>query len=135
MIYLLSPYTSTYHHTQEYRYQVINDIMVSLRRAGWNAYSPVALCHPIATMSGLPGTYTHWKTLCDILINNSRIGFLIKLPGWEESAGVQAELKIFTGRVHKIDLNLHKPEYALKNITDILEELHDDFRAELRLPQ
>jgi len=62
-------------------------------RAGLHIFSPIAHSAPIARY-GLPTTWDYWERvdrrhleICDELL-------VLMLPGWQESRGVQAEIRI-----------------------------------------
>ena len=102
MIYLLSPYTHFDPNVEDARAETITNIMVALRNRGWNAVSPVALCHPIRRMYALPGSFSYWESICNCFLNVSVAAFVIQIQGWNESEGISAELKQFSKPVFYI---------------------------------
>ena len=100
MIYLASPYTyksddeEKNKQVREERYRVSCEVAAKLFRMGVMVFSPLAHCHPMAEMFGLPTTWEFWEeydremlAMCDAVV-------IIKIPGWETSTGVRAERDI-----------------------------------------
>lgn len=93
MIYLASPYSHPDPAVREHRFQQACRAAAALLRAGILTFSPVAHSVPIANC-GLPTTWDFWRQVdveylrhCDALV-------LLRLPGWERSVGVRAEIAL-----------------------------------------
>lgn len=56
-------------------------------------YSTVSAMHHITKLCDLPSTWDYWKLHCEKMISSCEEVHVLCLDGWEESEGVQAELK------------------------------------------
>ncbi len=93
MIYLASPYSHPDPAVREQRFHAACQAAVALLHAGRVVFSPIAHSHPLA-QHGLPGNWHFWERydrafleLCDEVV-------VLMLDGWQESVGVQAEIRI-----------------------------------------
>lgn len=100
MIYLASPHSHPDAAVRQARYEAAVKAAAKLFVQGKFVYSPIAHTHPIAIAGCIPPDFDHWRaydrhilTLCDRIV-------VLKLEGWRESKGVQAELKM------SVELNL-----------------------------
>lgn len=91
MIHLASPYSHPSALVRRERFEAACRAAAALLRAGIPVFSPIAHSHPIA-QHGLPGSWDFWRAVdceylrrCDALV-------LLRLPGWERSVGVHAEV-------------------------------------------
>lgn len=91
MIYLASPYS---HHTpaiKEQRFQAVLKAAAELMSQGEIVFSPIAHCHPIAVIYGVPGDWHYWEKYDRAFIEACDRFIVLKLDGWEASVGVNAE--------------------------------------------
>jgi len=93
MIYLASPYSHPDQAVEQARFDAVCQAAAALMRRGHLVFSPIAHSHAIARF-GLPTDWAFWQRYdraflawCDEL-------WVLTLPGWEQSAGVQAEMRI-----------------------------------------
>jgi hypothetical protein len=91
MIYLCSPYTHADPDVREQRFEAACRAAAMLIRQGNTVFSPVAHSHPICRF-GLPGDWDfrgrhdlEHLAVCDEVV-------VLKLDGWRQSRGVQAEV-------------------------------------------
>lgn len=63
-------------------------------RAGILVFSPIPHSHAIAVAGDLPGGFEYWQALDHAMIRASAGLIVVKMDGWENSAGVQAEIVI-----------------------------------------
>lgn len=99
MIYLATPYSHPEPSVREQRFRAVCQAAARLMQNGEVVFSPIAHGHPIAAY-GLP---TDWRfgerfdreqlARCDDVV-------VLMLDGWEESKGVQAEIRI-AGKLRK----------------------------------
>ena len=90
-IYLASPYSHPDPAVREFRFEAACRAAAELMRSGKSVFSPIVSSHPLCRY-GLPLDWQFWQrhdltflTLCNELI-------VLKLDGWEQSVGVQAEI-------------------------------------------
>lgn len=94
MIYLASPYSDPDSAVMEQRFDAVCRKAGELMQAGHVIYSPIVHCHPIAVRVDLPREWTFWERFDREMLRNAREVWILKLPGWETSRGVQAERAI-----------------------------------------
>jgi hypothetical protein len=90
-IYLAIPYSSIDH---ELSFRVANKKTAELMNSGYIVYSPISHSHIIAKDHDLPKGWEFWKRIDREFITWSDELWVIKLKGWKESSGVQAEIMI-----------------------------------------
>ena len=56
--------------------------------------SPQRHCHPIAVRVGLPHNWEFWHKFDSEMLRCASEVWVLRLPGWETSAGVKAERAI-----------------------------------------
>ena len=93
LVYLAGPYTHKSKRVREYRFQRLTKASALLiLQHGYNNFSPITQSHLQALHEELPGTWNFWQQVdieylkrCDILV-------VLRLPGWDKSVGVAAEI-------------------------------------------
>ena len=93
MIYLASPYS---HPDSQIRRQRFRDACIAtarLIRAGHIVFSPIVHGHPIAEY-GLPTDWRFWEPFDRAYLQRCDEVVVLMLDGWQESEGVQAEIRI-----------------------------------------
>ena len=106
MIYLASPYSHADPEVMEDRFRRVCAVASRLMLQGLHIFSPIAHCHPIAVTGGLPKGWEFWGSYDKDIISKCDRFLVLRLPGWEESKGVQAEIKIWEemgGTVEYVD--------------------------------
>ena len=93
-VYLASPYSHADSAVREQRYVAACKAAAKLMLAGEVVFSPIAHSHPIETVGiGEVKSGAFWKSQdMGILIHAAKLAVL-KLPGWEESKGIQWEIE------------------------------------------
>lgn len=98
LIYLAAPYSHKDPEVVEARVAHIAKAAARLLLdTGHNVFSPISHSHLIHVLAGLAGDWefwckidTDWLERCDEVV-------VLTLPGWRESVGVTAEIKIAKG--------------------------------------
>ena len=91
MIYLAAPYTSSDPAVCEARFEAACRAAAELIRQGNRVFSPISHSHAICRY-GLPLNWEFWQRIdLEFLSQCSEVAVL-KLPGWAQSVGVQAEI-------------------------------------------
>lgn len=107
LTYLASPYSHPDGFIRLRRYEVnIHATAWLIRTFGWNVFSPIVHSHPLAVIAGLNGDWDFWRTIDEGFLQVSERIVVLRLPGWQESVGVTAELEISAGLslpVHYLD--------------------------------
>ena len=92
-IYLASPYTSEHRPKMTWRYLAACAATARLLAEGHIVYSPIAHGHHLSDFAALPGDFAFWREHClSFLEHWAEELRVLEIDGWEESAGVQAEI-------------------------------------------
>ena len=93
MIYLASPYLHPDPMVREQRFDDACEFAARLIRAGAVVFSAIAYSHPMVRF-GCGDGWAHWKRLDTEMIRLAAAVVVLKLDGWQQSAGVLAEVKL-----------------------------------------
>lgn len=93
MIYLASPYSHPDPVVRSYRASKAIAYAYQRLQMGEAIFSPVAYGHQFALMGQLPTDHLYWERLNNSFLVASEELRVLKIAGWENSAGVQAEIK------------------------------------------
>ena len=99
-VYLASPYTSTSKSEQLERFVNARNKTAELMHQGYVVFSPIAYSHQFHTVHCMPGDWSFWEMHDTAFIEWADEFWVLMLPGWQESRGIQAELSI-AGRLGK----------------------------------
>ena len=91
--YLACPYTHPDAFIREIRFKTVNQVAAELMREGRIIFSPISHTHPIA-LHGLPKDWNYWQKYDLIFIRLCSKMIVLMLDGWQQSIGVQNEIKI-----------------------------------------
>lgn len=96
LIYLACPYSHPEHYMLVARHLLVNKVGARLMAAGHYIYSPISHTHPIAEAANgkLPRGWDFWEGYDRRMLSFCDRIAVLRLPGWETSTGVQAEIKI-----------------------------------------
>ena len=92
--YLAIPYSDKDKNVMDFRAAVSDYIFAILSNEGRIVYAPISSCHSIAKKYGLPKTFEFWEKVCLEFVGLAYKLIVIKLPGWQSSVGLTAELKL-----------------------------------------
>jgi nucleoside 2-deoxyribosyltransferase len=93
MIYLASPYTHPDPVVRVRRFRATCHTAALLIRTGHVVFAPIAHSHPM-TEFGLPADWEFWERYDIEFLRRSSELVVLKLDGWRESRGVQAEIDL-----------------------------------------
>jgi hypothetical protein len=93
-IYLAGPYSHQNMHVKAHRFNKLNIAAAKLMLDGFMVFSPISHTHPIALAGDLPGGWEFWEEYDKTFIEWCDELHILKLAGWTESTGVQAEIEI-----------------------------------------
>ena len=91
--YLACPYSHPEPTMREARFEKVNQVAAHLMKEGRIIFSPISHTHPIA-QCGLPKEWEFWRKYDRRFISLCEKVIVLMLPGWEESIGVQSEIRI-----------------------------------------
>lgn len=94
LIYLASPYSDPDPKVMESRFTVVCYLAAKLMRQGHLIFSPIAHTHPIAVCGELPRGWDFWERYDRAILSACRELWVAKLPGWDRSKGIAAEIGI-----------------------------------------
>ena len=102
-IYLASPYTALRDDgsldkvLMHERHKFVSECFTNLVKAGLTVYCPITMTHPIDILADSMGS-DFWYEFDKPFLQHMSMLFVLKLPGWENSVGVQQEIKIAVSR-------------------------------------
>lgn len=94
LAYLAVPYQHFDKRVMVDRFHRVNDVAAQLMREGRYIFSPISHTHPIAESGALPRGWDYWGEYDRIILSCCTTLIVLRLPGWERSVGVQAEIAI-----------------------------------------
>ena len=94
LVYLACPYSDPQMSVQQFRFEMANRMAAHLMKKGYFVFSPISMCHPIAVQCGLPGSFDFWADLDRAFLSCCNKMVVLQLPGWKDSKGIKAEIKI-----------------------------------------
>jgi hypothetical protein len=94
MIYLACPYSHPLEGVRKARFRAANIAAARLMAEGHIVYSAISMCHPIATENNLGLDWSFWHPNDVFFIGACDEVRVLKLPGWEQSEGIAAEVRI-----------------------------------------
>lgn len=93
MTYVCSPYSHPDAAIRQLRFEQACQAVAFMLAAGHLVFSPVCHSHPVA-QCGLPTGWDFWQRLDEAFLRLCDEVVVLQLPGWEDSAGVAAELRL-----------------------------------------
>ena len=112
LIYLALPYMHDNKFIMEFRAMVSDVIYADLTNKGFKVFAPISMSHHIAVKYGLPGDWEYWKELDEEFIKVCGKLLVIKLKGWKESIGVNAEMDL--AKKYGLPIEFIDPEPYIK---------------------
>lgn len=94
LVYLACPYSHPDMAVRCQRFDAVNVVAGALMRSGKLIFSPISHTHPIAVVGNLPMGWDFWHAYDRAFLEHSNAVIVLCLDGWQESTGVQAEIKI-----------------------------------------
>ncbi len=80
--------------THNLRFKQVNKAAGELMSERKHVFSPISHTHPIAEETSLPLGWDYWEQYDRRFIEMCDEMYILMLDGWEDSIGVQAEIKI-----------------------------------------
>lgn len=93
MIYIASPYSSPILTAQEHRFLRVRRFTIHLFNQGLVPFSPIVYAHEMAAAGGMRTDAKSWLKFNSDMLRHSEAMFIYMLPGWQDSKGVQYEIK------------------------------------------
>lgn len=92
IVYLAVPYSHEDPKVMEDRVKKVNVMAAFLIQNEEIIFSPITHCHTLREYGKLPETWDFWKNYDLEFLAQCRKLYVLTLPGWKESIGVQAEI-------------------------------------------
>lgn len=93
-IYLACPYTHKYPAIRMFRFKKVSKFAATLMKEGHLVFSPISHSHQICVEANLPIDFAYWQELDNSFLEWCTVMIVLKLDGWEDSKGIQEEIKI-----------------------------------------
>lgn len=94
MIYLASAYSHADPVIVKTRFLLVEQCTAALITEGHFVWSPIVHCHELAKKYNLPTDAAFWKAYNFDFIRRCDKMLVLNIEGWQESKGVQMELKL-----------------------------------------
>lgn len=94
LTYLAVPYSHPNPAIREARFRSVNRVAAALMAQGMHIFSPISHTHPIAIEGDLPGHWAYWQAYDRAMLTACKKLIVLKLDGWEQSAGIAGEISI-----------------------------------------
>lgn len=91
LYYLASPYSHESHAVMSQRAETVTRAAVDLLKQGIFVFAPIAYNAPWEKYN-VPGDWTFWSDFDKAFISRMDAVVVLKIGGWEDSAGVAAEI-------------------------------------------
>jgi len=91
--YLACPYASDHKEVKRLRLALVTDTAGRLMQKGQVIFSPLTHNAPIAAEVSLPTNWNFWSRIDLAFLSHCSRLLVLTIKGWEESIGVQAEIK------------------------------------------
>ena len=98
-IYLASPYsinapdsTEEGRKLRQHRHDEALRLTAEYSKQGEVIFSPIVHSHPMSVVHDMPGTWDFWSKIDYIFIDNCEKVRVLKMPDWDKSIGIAAEL-------------------------------------------
>jgi len=92
--YLACPYSHKDKRVMRKRFREANRAAAKLMGSGHYVFSPISHTHPIAEAGELPRDWEFWAGYDTAIISRCTKMIVLTIDGWEESIGVQSEIKL-----------------------------------------
>ena len=93
MIYLACPYAHQNPLVIKARVLAITKVAAALMHEGHVVFSPLTMSHYIDKYGNFPRTWEFWQTIDLPFLANCDALYILTLPGWEQSVGVNGEIE------------------------------------------
>lgn len=95
MIYLASPYSDLDPIVRRLRFEKTRRFTYIAIEQGAIIFSPIVYCHQFSVEFDAPTAAADWRDFNEWMMSRSEACWVLTLPGWEKSLGVQAEIDYF----------------------------------------
>lgn len=94
MIYLASPYSHPDPVIKKTRFLLVEQCCAMLINQGYLVWSPIVHCYEMAKKFEMPDDAEFWKHYNFDFIRRSDGIYVLDIEGWQESKGVQMEIRL-----------------------------------------
>ncbi|MFA5457560.1 MAG: DUF1937 family protein [Synergistaceae bacterium] len=102
MIYLACPYSHHLEGVRKARFRAANIAAAKLMADGHVVYSAISMSHPIAVENDLGLDWDFWRPNDVYFIGICDEMAVLKYPGWDQSEGVESEIRLAKSMGKKI---------------------------------
>lgn len=111
MIYVASPYSNPDKDIVQENYENVTKYVAELTSQGKIVFSPIVYGHTLLQFKEMPTDWEFWNHFCISFLDKCEEVHVLKLHGWYESTGVQAE--IFHAENNQVPI-----KYIHRNVID-----------------
>lgn len=92
-IYLAIPYTHPDPAVRDERHDRVTAVTADLMSQGTLVFSPITYTHNMQKLYDMPTDWQFWQRMCCAFVSWADELWVLRLDGWKESVGVQAEIR------------------------------------------
>lgn len=107
LVYVASPYSHPDSQVRQDRYREVSHVAAGLVAGGEIAVSPITYGHTLLDFHDMPGDWEFWQAFCISLLAKCQKMLVVKMDGWQESRGVQAEIAY--AKANRIEVEYIEP--------------------------
>lgn len=132
LVYLAVPYSHQDPAVRRERFKAVNRVAAKLMREGVFIFSPISHTHPIELAGDLPYDWNFWYGYDRAILKHCKKLLVLKLDGWQSSAGVAGECDL--ARELGIPIEFLEPPTEADYLRDFMKRLDDPCHWEPPLP-
>lgn len=93
IIYIASPYSHPDDEVRENNFRLVTQLVADLTEQGYVCMSPITLGHTLLGFKEMPSDWEFWTNFCLSFLEKCEEMIVYKMPGWDKSNGVKAEIE------------------------------------------
>jgi len=93
LIYIGSPYSHPDKAVMEENFKRVSQLAADLCAEGKVVFSPITYGHTLLNFREMPHTWEFWQNFCINFLDHADRLLVYKMPGWENSKGLAAEIE------------------------------------------
>lgn len=116
LVYLATPYNHPDASVRERRFLTACKVAGHFMRQGVHLFCPIAHTHPIALAGDLPKGWDYWQAYDRAMLSACTELWVVKMEGWQESAGIRGEIEI----ARELGLKIQYVEFVFEPVWDLV---------------
>lgn len=93
LIFISSPFSHKDKTIENKRVEIVNKVVAEYTALRLNVFSPITFGTTLLKYKEMPTDWEFWKNFCESFLEKCDELWVLKMEGWDESAGVSAEIQ------------------------------------------